>query len=72
MYVYILIEVTELPGFTDKYGEPCPDSTLIVGAYDSEEKANAKKHTLELLSDRDVEEYGCDPLYYKVLRCKVN
>lgn len=65
-FVYVVIRKCDYSSFTDRYGEDAGEKEEIIAIFDSEAKADAKVQMLDLESEIEVKEFGCDPEEYEI------
>lgn len=69
MNVYLLMEEREQPEFVDSYGEEAVPTSIVLGVYETRERAENEKNRLdEEESEKcpELEDLGCDPVSYYI------
>lgn len=70
--VFVLLSVQDTDKFTDYYGENAGEQENIEGVFSTKKGAEDKKRLLEVENSINVDEYGCDPVWYKIIPWKVD
>lgn len=65
--VYVLSEFYDMCDFVDHHGEDAGEIEVIKGVFSTMEKAEAKKSELEAVNEKNMNEYDCDPIWYKIV-----